>query len=213
MTDKPKVEFITPVNVVGFILVMMAGWVDIVGLRLFFNERSAFQTGRASQLGRWFAEGDMENFKFVIIIVLSFMVGAAISTAITKSSGLSGGLGFTGILLILTAYGIGSGNAQVAAITIPMAMGGQNAATSLTAINRTTHLTGPATDIGMNAANGNWNMVVFWALRWIGFPLGVFVALSLMAGDMSSEMALAIPGVVILLTGLIQKATVNIPLK
>lgn len=212
MTDKPKIELLTPVNIVGFILVMMAGWVDIVGLRLFFDERSAFQTGRASQLGWWFAEGDMTSFWFVVVIVLSFMVGAGIAASITRGSGLSGGLLFTGILLIVTAFFI-TDNPQFAAVTIPMAMGGQNAATSLTAINRTTHLTGPATDIGMNASSGNWNMVVFWALRWIGFPLGVFVALTLMAGDLSTSMALAIPGVVIILTGMIQKMTVNIPLK
>ncbi len=60
-----------------------------------------------------------------------------------------------------------------------MAMGGQNAATSLTDINRTSHLTGPATDIGINIAKGNWNLVIFWTLRWIGFSMGVVMAYKL----------------------------------
>ena len=36
MMDKPNIKILTPVNLVGFILVMMAGWTDTVGIYLFW---------------------------------------------------------------------------------------------------------------------------------------------------------------------------------
>lgn len=229
MAEKAKVEVINAVNVVGFVLVAMAGWVDYVGFKLFFNQRSSFMTGRVSVLGEKLGTPDgMAEAIFIIIVVVSFIIGAGISAKITKSSGLTGGLLFTGIIVMLTAvlFGakspgaetvkamVGSGDQLrlLTGILIPMAMGGMNAATSLTNINRTTHLTGPFTDIGINLFTGNMNMVVFWTLRGVGFGLGVFLAASAGAG-MSAMMALLIPGVVIALTGIAQKMIVDLPLK
>ncbi|MDI6800013.1 MAG: DUF1275 family protein [Actinomycetota bacterium] len=229
MAEKAKVEVINAVNVVGFILIAMAGWVDIVGLKLFFNQRSAFMTGRASLLGEKLATpGGMSEAIFIIIVVVSFIIGAGISAKITKASGLIGGLVFSGVVVIITAVLFGSASPGAAmvkefsgttetlrlmtGILLPMAMGGLNAATSLTNINRTTHLTGPATDIGINLFTGNMSMAVFWILRWIGFPAGAFLAVGVVGG-MSPMMALLIPGVVIALTGIVQKMTVDIPLK
>ncbi len=224
-----KVEVVNAVNVVGFILVAMAGWIDLVGFKLFLNQRASFMTGRASVLGEKFATpGGTGEAMFIIIVVVSFIIGAGISAKITKASGLTGGLLFAGITVIVTAVLFGAsspGGEAVKAFTgaaptlrlmtgilLPMAMGGMNAATSLTNINRTTHLTGPATDIGINLVTGNMNMVVFWMLRWIGFPLGAFLAVGVIAG-MGPMIALMIPGVVIALTGIVQKMMVNIPLK
>jgi uncharacterized membrane protein YoaK (UPF0700 family) len=95
-------------------------------------------------------------------------------------------------------------------------MGGQNAATSLTAINRTTHLTGPATDIGINIAKGNWNLVVFWVLRWVGFFMGTIIAYKLIQifkiKMIDFSYTLLIPGIIIILTGIIQKNIFDISL-
>lgn len=217
MSKGSKVEIITPVNIVGFILVMMAGWIDMAGLKIFLNERVSFMTGRAAQLGEWIAEGAFGQLKIVVIIIITFILGASISTRVTRRLGLLGGLTLEGTLLIMSAFFMYKDNSKLAAIIIPMAMGVQNAATSLTPINRTTHLTGPATDIGMNLASGNWNQVMFWLLHWVAFPLGAFIGYNFIVRaklDRNIDMSLVIiiPAIIIILTGIIQKVTVNIPL-
>ncbi|NMB26504.1 MAG: DUF1275 domain-containing protein [Tissierellia bacterium] len=216
MMDKSNIKILTPVNLVGFILVMMAGWTDTVGIYLFLDERSSFMTGRAAKLGEYIFNGEMQGVKAVLLVVISFIIGACISTLITRRVGLIGGLFFTGILLIITVFSTFKVGINIALITIPMAMGGQNAATSLTDINRTTHLTGPTTDIGINMAKGNWNLVVFWVLRWVGFSIGVVMAFNLIHIFKSKMIGfshtLLIPATIIILTGIIQKIIFDIPL-
>lgn len=227
MAEDGKVEILTGVNIVGFCLVFLAGWIDVVGVKMFFSERSAFMTGRASNMGANFAKGGVMTNEawFIIVVVLAFIVGAAIGTKLTKAFGLVGGLSFTGLLIIITAWMIGPLSAPVAkgagsfvagrallGILIPMALGCQNASTSATPINRTTHLTGPATDIGTNIALGNLNLFIFWLLRWIGFPLGAFIGYGMYVSG-NAPMALGLAGVGVLIVGVVQKATVDIPLK
>lgn len=216
MMDKSNIKILTPVNLVGFILVMMAGWTDTVGIYLFLDERSSFMTGRAAKLGEYIFNGEMQGVKAVLLVVISFIIGACISTLITRRVGLIGGLFFTGILLIITVFSTFKVGINIALITIPMAMGGQNAATSLTDINRTTHLTGPTTDIGINMAKGNWNLVVFWVLRWVGFSIGVVMAFNLIhifkSKMINFSHTLLIPATIIILTGIIQKIAFDIPL-
>lgn len=216
MMDKSNIKILTPVNLVGFILVMMAGWTDTVGIYLFLDERSSFMTGRAAKLGEYIFNGEMQGVKAVLLVVISFIIGACISTLITRRVGLIGGLFFTGILLIITVFSTFKVGINIALITIPMAMGGQNAATSLTDINRTTHLTGPTTDIGINMAKGNWNLVVFWVLRWVGFSIGVVMAFNLIhifkSKMINFSHTLLIPATIIILTGIIQKIIFDIPL-
>ena len=196
---------------------MMAGWIDTAGLKLFLNERVSFMTGRAAELGEWLAKGEIGQFGFVVVIVIMFITGAAISAIITRRLGLMGGLTFAGGLLLIAALCIYKGNMTFAGIAIPMAMGGQNAATSLTSINRTTHLTGPATDIGLNIAYGNWDGVIFWVLHWVAFPIGSFVGYNFIQrarldDSIHVSLTLIIPAIIIILTGIIQRIVVDIPL-
>ncbi|MBU2590799.1 MAG: DUF1275 domain-containing protein [Nitrospinae bacterium] len=208
-----KVEVFTGVNIVGFFLIALAGWIDVVGVKWFFKERSAFMTGRASNIGMNFSVGNPSEGWVIIMIVVAFIIGAAIGTKLTKAFGLSGGLTFTAALVIIAAWMLGpDAGRTILAILIPMAMGCQNASSSATPINRTTHLTGPATDIGTNLALGNWNLFVFWLLRWIGFPLGAYMALTSFTAE-TAPMALGVGGVGVLLVAIIQKVTVDIPLK
>lgn len=214
---RDKVEVLTSVNIVGFILVMMAGWVDTAGVKFFLNERVSFMTGRAAQMGEWLAEGEFEQASYIVLIVLMFILGAAISTRITRTWGLTGGLNFVGGLLFFSALPVYIGEVRFVAIAIPLAMGAQNAATSLTPINRTTHLTGPATDIGIKLSSGDINGAVFWILRWMAFPLGAFlsyefVEMSLRNDNVDTSLSLIIPSIVIVATGLIQKRFVDIQL-
>lgn len=221
-----KVQILTPVNIVGFILITMAGWIDIIGLRVFFGERSAFMTGRASALGASIIEQDTAKIMVVLVAVLSFIAGAVIGTKQTKKHGLTRGLLTTAALLLLAGLlmaidggkgTIVTGALGITAVLIPASMGCMNASTSLTSISRTTHLTGPTTDIGMSIANEDWNMAVFWILRWLGFLVGAMLGLVFMDLALGQShpalLAFLIPSITIALTAIIQEKTVNIPLK
>ena len=213
---KIDIKVFTPENIVGFILVMMAGWIDTIGVFFYIDERSSFMTGRAAKLGKYIFNGDIREIKVVLLVIASFIISACISTLITRKVGLVGGLSFTSILILITVLSSFLKIMNIALITIPMAMGGQNAATSLTDINRTTHLTGPATDIGINIAIKNWNLVIFWALRWVGFSLGAVTGYRFIhifkIKNISFAYALLIPGTIIFITGIIQKMFVDIPI-
>ena len=204
------------INIVGFILSVMAGWINAVGVKLFLNESSAFMSGRGLTLGYLALKGDLKSFISIILVIVSFIMGAYISTIITRKKGLSGGLFFVGFLIALSAFPISLRSIVVDTIIISMAMGAQNSATSLTAINRTTHLTGPATDIGIHMAKGNWDIVLFWSLRWISFPIGATIGFVLV--DMFNNniiqlsTTLLLPASIILSVAFIQKRFLKIPL-
>lgn len=214
--DRLDIRVLTPINVIGFVLVVMAGWIDTISLLIFLDKRTSSMTGRAAKLGLMIFEGESDAIQMVFLIILSFIIGACISTLITRKVGLLGGLSFTSIMLILTTLSTVKTGLHLSLITIPMAMGSLNAATSLTAINRTTHLTGASTDIGINLAKGNWNGVIFWSLRWVGFLTGTIISLNVIHiynnNLINRSTLLIIPAIIIILTGIIQKRTINIPL-
>ncbi len=214
--DRVGIKVFTPINVIGFVLVVMAGWIDTISLLIFLDKRTSSMTGRAAKLGLLIFNGESVAVGFVLLIIVSFILGACISTLITRKTGLIGGLFFTSMMLIITIFSSLIANMHFSFITIPMAMGSLNAASSLTAIDRTTHLTGASTDIGINLAKGNWNGVIFWSLRWVGFVLGTLISLNVIDAYnnniISRTFLLLIPATVIILTAIIQKITVNIPL-
>ena len=212
-----NIKIVTDNNIVGFILVMVAGWVDTVGLKIFLHERVSFMSGRAAQIGEWLASNEYKKLTVIAAIVIAFIAGAGISTRITRKWGLTGGLNFTGLVLFLSAFLVYTDHVRFVSIAIPLAMGSQNAATTLTAINRTTHLTGPATDIGIKLSLGDWSGAIFWMLRWIAFPIGAFlghefIEIAIEHEHLNTSLALIIPSIVIILTGLIQKKVFDIPL-
>lgn len=212
--EKSKVKIVIGINLIGFILSAMAGWIDTIGVELFLNESSAFMTGRVKALGYNMFNLDLKLFSSIALVIIAFIIGAFISTIITKKTGLKGGLICTGILIIISSLPVPF--KCINRISLPMGMGCQNAATSLTPINRTTHLTGPITDLGMNLAKGNWNKVIFWLLRLIGFPLGSFIGFKLASmvdnNTINISIILIIPAIIIILTGIIQEKIFEIPL-
>lgn len=214
LKDKSRFKISTGISIIGFILSMMAGWVDTIGVKLFLTESSSFITGRARLLGYYLFHGDFKSFSGIFLIIVAFITGAFISTLITKRFGLKGGLIAAGILVIISSLPVTWAYMNI--IFLPMGMGCQNAATSLTLINRTTHLTGPMTDLGINLAKKNWNKVGFWVLRLAGFPLGAFIGFSLANlldnSAINISILLIIPAIIIMLTGIIQKRIFNIPL-
>ena len=150
------------------------------------------------------------------LIMISFITGACISTLITKKTGLIGGLMFAGLLIIIGSFTFSLQHPVLSKILVPMAMGCQNAATSLTGIKRTTHLTGASTDLGINIAKGNWKVVRFWIWRLIGFPLGSVLGFNLVNlvnnNVISTSITLIIPAIIIILTAIGQNKFLDIPL-
>jgi len=199
----------------GFILSMMAGWIDTIGIELFLNEDAAFMTGRVKKLGYHIANLDFKLFWGVVLIITAFIMGSFISTIVTKRGGLKRGLILTGILIIISSFSISWKNININMIFLPMGMGCQNAATSLTPISRTTHLTGAVTDLGISLAKRNWKQVMFLVYHLMGFPLGSFIGfhLSSMVANsaINTSIILIIPAAMIMLTGIIQERTFNIP--
>lgn len=214
--EKSKFKELMKIHIVGFVLSSMAGWIDAVGINLFLSESPAFMSGRGLILGYLAFTGDIISFLSVVLVIMSFIFGSYISTIITRKKGLSGGLFFVAALIILADFPISLRNRVLDTIIISMAMGSQNAATSLTPINRTTHLTGATTDIGINIAKKNWNIVVFWALRWISFPLGAVIGFALVElfnnHLITLSATLFLPAFIIFLIAIIQKKFLHIPL-
>lgn len=204
------------INIIGFILSAVAGWINAVGISLFLNGGPSFMSGKALLLGSFILKGDVKAFMDLGLIIISFIVGACISTIITRRKGLGAGLLLAGSLITLSSFPFALKSLVLDTIIISMAMGCQNAATSLTALNRTTHLTGPATDIGMNIAKGNWNRVTFWTLRWISFPIGAAIGFMLVEmfykNIISLSFTLLLPGVFIIGISVLQEFFLHIPL-
>ncbi len=210
-----KNQALIGVNMIGFILSMTAGWIDAIGVKLFLNDNSAFMTGRGLSLGYWMFMWDLKAFLSIGLVVVAFIVGAYLSTKISAKTGLMGSLFLTGILIIIASFPVFLKESTIYTMLIPMAMGCQNAATSLTSINRTTHLTGPATDIGISIAERNWPMVIFWVLRWMAFLVGSVIGFNLvnMVNNnlMHISISLIIPATIIMITGIMQRFFLNIP--
>jgi uncharacterized membrane protein YoaK (UPF0700 family) len=207
----------TPIHIVGFILTVVAGWINTTAMYVFLSENSSFLTGRVAKLGKHILNGNKAEIKRILFIIVFFIVGSYISTLITQKAGLSHGLYFSGTLIILTLliFYIAE-DTIIAFITLPMCMGGQNAATSLTSVSRTTHLTGPFTDIGINIAKGNWKQALFWILRGMGFLIGAAAAYFIVGvcsskGIILSKTLIA-PAVVIIVTAFFQKRFLGIEL-
>lgn len=211
--------FYISINISGFILAFAAGWVDTFALHIFSDENISFMTGRVAKLGKKIFSGDADGIKSLLFIILSFMIGACLSAFITKRNGLCAGLYLSGIAIIITSAVIlflGSGAAVFTLVAIPFSMGAQNAATSLTPIGRTTHLTGPITDIGINIAKGDWRAVLFWAIRFSAFIFGTimsyYVLTVLDSKSALFSLLLFVPGIIIILTGMFQKEMTAVPL-
>lgn len=216
LESKFKIKLSNGINLVGFILTMMAGWIDAVAIRLLLNHSPTFMTGRAEKLAYSIFNADFEAFFLIGIVIIAFILGAYLSTLITRKTGLMGGLTFAGVLIIIGSFPVCLNHKIMDSVLLPMAMGGQNAATSLTMINRTTHLTGSATDIGINIAKGNWRMVYFWLMRWIGFPIGSLIGFNLVnlveSNSLTISSIMIMPAVIIIVTGVLQRLIFNIQL-
>ncbi|MDD4413406.1 MAG: DUF1275 family protein [Oscillospiraceae bacterium] len=210
--ENAKTGLNTKIHIVGFILMAIAGWIDTIALYVCLSENSSFLTGRVAKLGHFIINSEKANAIEVTTIIVFFIVGACISALLTQKAGLSFGLYFSAGLIVLTLIWFYTTQAStIAYITLPMSMGGQNAATSLTSINRTTHLTGPITDIGTSLAKGNFKQALFWILRVLGFLAGAAAACYFTSKEVGLFYLLIAPAVVICAIAFFQKRFLIIP--
>ncbi len=213
--EDSKIEVITPINILVAILTFVGGWSNIVGYNLFMHTRPSSMTGRAAEIAESIARKDLEVFGYLIAVVIVFIVGVMISSIITKRLGFTYGLFFVVLILIVDIVLVNNNHHLKAfPILLSMAMGAQNGATSVTAISRTTHMTGATTELGINIASRNWNMAIFWGIRWMCFPLGGLLSYKFMEylqkNNIKEATTLIIPIVILVCTALIQKKLVDI---
>jgi uncharacterized membrane protein YoaK (UPF0700 family) len=140
----------------SFVLAMVAGLINSVGLLGFKHQSISHLSGTATLLGTGFVNSTFSDAFHLIFILLSFVVGAAISGYFLRGGALKLGRNYSGLLylealfLLTAVYFLtkGSFNGHYLASA---ACGLQNAlATTYSgAVVRTTHLTGIFTDLGI----------------------------------------------------------------
>lgn len=140
----------------ALILAFVAGYINVVGLLGFEHQSVSHLSGTASQLGYSFLEDTFSDSLHLAGIILSFVIGAAISGFLLHGSTLKLGRHYD-TALILEALFIGlaivllTDDSYYGHFAASAACGLQNAlvTTYSGAIIRTTHLTGIFTDLGI----------------------------------------------------------------
>ena len=210
-----RLEILTPLNILVIVFTFVAGWVNIAGYNLFMHTRPSSMTGRSAEIAESLARGEFDTFIYLAVVVVLFITGVAISSLLTRKFGFTAGIMFAVLILFVDIILIRNNrHLGVLPITLSMAMGAQNGATSLTAISRTTHMTGATTELGTNIAFANWNKVIFWGVRWISFPLGGFMSYKfknwLGSNSFRESITLFIPIIILLITVFLQKKYIDI---
>ncbi|MBI2379647.1 MAG: DUF1275 domain-containing protein [Gammaproteobacteria bacterium] len=144
------------VEVGGFALSVIAGSVNAIGLLGFKHQAVSHLTGSSTLLGLEMANGDLGASLHLVLILLSFVLGATLSGLVVKSAALKLGRRY-GVALLLEA-----GLLLLAMLTLnrgsdtghllaSAACGLQNAMASTYsgAVIRTTHVSGLFTDLGV----------------------------------------------------------------
>lgn len=208
--EDTKTEIITPLNILVSVLSFVGGWINITGYNLFMHTRPSSMTGRAAEIAESFARGEFKICAYLSFVVILFVIGVIISSLITQRFGFNGGIIFVISILTFDIFLVSiDHHLGFLPVTLSMAMGAQNGATSMTAINRTTHMSGATTEIGTNIAFKNWNKAIYWGLRWLLFPLGGFTSYKfiewLNVNKLNQSITLIIPIIILIFTILIQK--------
>jgi len=144
------------VEVGAFLLAFLAGSVNAVGLLGFSHQSVSHLTGSSSLLGLALADLDLRNALHLLLTLLSFLAGAALSGMLITSTALRLGrhYGFSLLieasLLIMAMLALQRGS-DLGIYLASMACGLQNAmvTTYSGSIIRTTHLSGIFTDLGI----------------------------------------------------------------
>lgn len=140
----------------AFVLAFVAGNVNAVGLLGFKHQSISHLSGTATLLGTDFVDGSFSSAMHLLGVLLSFLLGAAVSGASLPSGSLKLGrhydslLALEASLLLISIYFLNNGS-LLGHYTASAACGLQNALASSYsgAVVRTTHVTGIFTDLGL----------------------------------------------------------------
>lgn len=140
----------------SFFLALIAGLVNSIGLLGFKHQAISHLSGTATQLGASFVNSTFSDGSHLLIILLSFLIGAAVSGYFLRSGALKLGLNYSRLLsleaiFLFAAIYFLSKDSLTGHYLASAACGLQNAlATRFSgAVIRTTHLTGIFTDLGI----------------------------------------------------------------
>lgn len=144
------------VQIGSFMLAMNAGMINVLGLIALLHQSVSHMTGNASLLAIHLAEHQYSSALFLILVILSYVLGSSYSGYILGNSHFQLGrryglpLSLVTVFIILTWVFVHD-YPRYALLWACAAMGIQNAMVShyQGAIIRTTHLTGVLTDLGL----------------------------------------------------------------
>ena len=140
----------------AFMLAMNAGMINVLGLICLLHQSVSHMTGNASLIAISFARQDYSNTLFLILVILSFVLGSSYSGFILGNSQFKLGrryglpLSLVAIFILICCIFI-QDYPRYALLWACASMGIQNAMVShyQGAIIRTTHLSGVLTDLGL----------------------------------------------------------------
>ncbi|MEX1666475.1 YoaK family protein [Zhongshania arctica] len=140
----------------SFILALVAGFVNAVGLLGFKHQSISHLSGTATLLGTGIVNTDFADFFHLIAVLFSFLIGAAISGYFLRGGALKLGRNYSSLLtleaifLFCSVYFL-TRDSYLGHYLASAACGLQNAlATTYSgAVLRTTHVTGIFTDLGI----------------------------------------------------------------
>lgn len=140
----------------AFMLAMNAGMINVLGLISLLHQSVSHMTGNASVLALEFAAHNYASVLFLILVMLSYVIGSSYSGFILGNShfklGRRYGLPLTLVtIFIVIAWLLINEYPRYALLWACASMGVQNAMVShyQGAIIRTTHLSGVLTDLGL----------------------------------------------------------------
>ncbi|MDM1757103.1 MULTISPECIES: YoaK family protein [Acinetobacter] len=140
----------------AFMLALNAGMINVIGLITLLHQSVSHMTGNASMLAISIIHGDVPNIIFLILVILSYVLGSSYSGFILGNSHFQMGrryglpLSLVALFIVLSWYFI-KDYPRYGLLWACAAMGIQNAMVShyQGAIIRTTHLSGVLTDLGL----------------------------------------------------------------
>ena len=198
----------------AFTLAFVAGQVNAIGLLGFHHQSVSHLSGTATLLGTGLINTSLLDALHLAMILLSFLVGSAISGFVLPSSSLKLVRGYSGLLLLegvflICSFCFLSQDSEIGHYFASAACGLQNAlATTYSgAVVRTTHVTGIFTDLGIMIGakyRGDYfdkRKAILFLLIIFGFILGGVLGAYLF--DSLALAALFVPAIICFLLALI----------
>ncbi|HEY3698837.1 MAG TPA: YoaK family protein [Spongiibacteraceae bacterium] len=144
------------VEIGGFFLTLNAGFINAIGLLGFKHQAVSHLTGTSTFLSLEIANDNTQEITHLLIVIASFVAGAAFSGLVIGNTALKLGRRYSlalmteSLLLFVSMYLLNHGS-QAGHFFASAACGLQNAMTSTYsgAVIRTTHVSGLFTDLGV----------------------------------------------------------------